>query len=52
MGPSPQKSREKKKIKCEHEWGTDGQHSNVFCKKCYMSQEEYEQTTGNIVEIN
>ena len=23
---------------CEHEWGTDGQHQNEFCKKCYMSK--------------
>ena len=37
---------------CEHKWGTDGQHSNIFCKKCFISQEEYEEKTGNIVEID
>ena len=21
----------------DHEWGTDGQHSNVFCKKCFCN---------------
>jgi hypothetical protein len=46
------KEIESKGKECEHEWGTDGQHSNVFCKKCYMSEEEYEEKTGNIVEIN
>lgn len=24
--------------KCSHEWGTDGQHSNEFCKKCFVSR--------------
>ena len=23
---------------CEHEWGTDGQHSNEFCKKCFTDK--------------
>jgi hypothetical protein len=22
----------------EHQWGTDGQHSNEFCKKCFTSK--------------
>ena len=25
---------------CQHNWGTDGQHSNEFCKKCYISKPE------------
>jgi hypothetical protein len=25
---------------CKHEWGTDGQHSNEFCKKCFVSKPE------------
>ncbi len=25
---------------CEHEWGTDGAHANIFCKKCFISQIE------------
>jgi hypothetical protein len=24
---------------CEHEWGGDGQHQNVYCKKCFTSKE-------------
>ena len=24
--------------KCDHEWGTDGIHSNEYCKKCFMSK--------------
>jgi len=23
---------------CDHEWGTDGAHTNVFCKKCFMDK--------------
>jgi hypothetical protein len=23
---------------CIHEWGTDGQHSNVYCKKCFIDK--------------
>jgi hypothetical protein len=37
---------------CQHKWGTDGQHSNIFCKKCFISEEEYEEKTGNIVEMD
>lgn len=22
----------------DHKWGTDGQHSNTFCKKCFINQ--------------
>ena len=22
--------------KCDHVWGTDGMHSNEYCKKCFM----------------
>ena len=22
----------------QHEWGTDGAHSNVFCKKCFVNK--------------
>jgi len=33
--------REKReKSNCQHEWGTDGQHSNKYCKKCYISKDE------------
>lgn len=28
--------------KCEHEWGTDGQHSNEYCKKCFIAKPEGE----------
>jgi hypothetical protein len=24
---------------CNHEWGTDGMHFNVFCKKCFIDKE-------------
>ena len=24
----------------DHEWGTDGAHQNVFCKKCFVSKVE------------
>lgn len=24
--------------KCDHVWGTDGQHSNEFCKKCFVDK--------------
>jgi len=27
---------------CKHEWGTDGQHSNEFCKKCFVNKPERE----------
>lgn len=27
---------------CEHEWGIDGQHSNEFCKKCFVNKPERE----------
>jgi hypothetical protein len=27
-------------LECEHQWGTDGMHSNVFCKQCFNSQPE------------
>jgi hypothetical protein len=27
---------------CEHEWGIDGQHSNEFCKKCFVDKPERE----------
>jgi hypothetical protein len=37
---------------CDHKWGTDGQHSNIYCKKCFISEEEYEEKTGNIVEMD
>ena len=23
---------------CTHVWGTDGQHSNEYCKKCFVSK--------------
>ena len=23
---------------CDHEWGIDGQHSNEYCKKCYINK--------------
>lgn len=23
---------------CDHVWGTDGQHSNEFCKKCFVTK--------------
>jgi hypothetical protein len=23
---------------CDHEWGTDGCHSNEYCKKCFISK--------------
>ncbi len=23
-----------------HEWGTDGQHSNQYCKKCFLNRPE------------
>ncbi len=23
---------------CHHEWGTDGAHSNEFCKKCFQNK--------------
>jgi hypothetical protein len=29
---------QKDKQICEHEWGTDGQHSNEFCKKCFITK--------------
>ena len=25
---------------CEHEWGTDAQHSNEYCKKCFVDKPE------------
>lgn len=25
-------------IACKHEWGTDGQHSNEYCKKCFTQK--------------
>lgn len=31
---------------CAHEWGTDGMHSNVFCKKCFKSQQECKDSEG------
>jgi len=27
-----------KRESCDHVWGTDGMHSNVFCKKCFVSK--------------
>jgi len=28
--------------KCEHVWGTDGMHSNEYCKKCFMPKPDIE----------
>lgn len=27
--------------KCDHVWGTDGAHSNVYCKKCFVDKPAY-----------
>jgi len=31
----------KRIVNCSHEWGTDGQHQNIYCKKCFISKEDY-----------
>lgn len=28
----------KLRVVCQHRWGTDGMHSNEFCKKCFESR--------------
>ena len=30
---------------CDHVWGTDGMHSNEFCKKCFMSKPNLDDET-------
>jgi hypothetical protein len=34
-----------KEQSCRHKWGTDGAHSNEFCKKCFASKPLDEQTS-------
>lgn len=29
---------------CNHEWGTDGMHSNIFCKKCFIDKPTSDKT--------
>lgn len=31
--------------KCDHVWGTDGMHSNEYCKKCFMSKPKIDDET-------
>lgn len=33
-----QESGEVLEGECTHVWGTDGQHSNEYCKKCFVAR--------------
>lgn len=33
---------------CEHQWGTDGAHTNVFCKKCFANHPNHPAISSTI----